>query len=51
MPYGIMALALVDALPIVVVLAAIGANIYWISLMVKLRDLLGASEIGELVNS
>ncbi len=41
MPYGIMALALVNALPLVVVLAAIGANIYWISLMVKLRNLLG----------
>ena len=44
MPYGIMALALVDALPLVVVLAAIGANIYWISLMVKLRNLLGTAE-------
>jgi phosphatidylglycerophosphate synthase len=51
MPYGIMALALVDALPVVVILAAIGAHIYWISLMVKLRHLLGSSAIGELVNS
>jgi phosphatidylglycerophosphate synthase len=51
MPYGIMALALLDALPVVVILAAIGGNIYWISLMVKLRHLLGAGEIGELVNS
>jgi phosphatidylglycerophosphate synthase len=41
MPYGIMALALVDALPLVVVLAAIGANTYWISLVVKMRHLLG----------
>jgi uncharacterized protein (TIRG00374 family) len=40
MPYGIMALALVDALPLVVVLAAIGANTYWISLVVKMRHLL-----------
>jgi phosphatidylglycerophosphate synthase len=40
MPYGIMALALVDALPLVVILAAIGANVYWISLVAKLRDLL-----------
>ena len=31
MPYGIMAFALVDALPGIVVLAAIGANIYWIA--------------------
>ncbi len=44
MPYGIMALALVDALPAVVVLAAIGANIYWISIVVRLRDLLGDDE-------
>jgi phosphatidylglycerophosphate synthase len=51
MPYGIMAFALVDALPLVVILAAIGSNIYWISLMVKLRHLLGTAEIGELVNS
>ena len=51
MPYGIMALALVDALPLVVVLAAIGANIYWISLTVKLRHLLGTTGIGEFANS
>jgi len=51
MPYGIMALALLDALPLVMILAAIGSNIYWISLMVKLRHLLGTAEIGELVNS
>ncbi len=44
MPYGIMALSLVDALPMVVVLAAIGGNIYWISLMVKLRHLLGTEQ-------
>ena len=44
MPYGIMALALVNALPLVVILAAIGANIYWISLMVKLRHLLGTEQ-------
>ena len=31
MPYGIMALAVVYALPGVVVLAAVGANVYWIS--------------------
>ena len=44
MPYGIMALALVGLLPVVVVLAAIGSNVYWISIIVKLRDLLGAAE-------
>ncbi len=41
MPYGIMAFALLDALPAIVVLAAIGANVYWISIAVRLRDLLG----------
>jgi phosphatidylglycerophosphate synthase len=44
MPYGIMALALLGALPLVVLLAAIGANVYWISLVLKLRHLLGADE-------
>jgi phosphatidylglycerophosphate synthase len=41
MPYGIMALALVGLTPLVVVLAAIGSNVYWISLFLKLRHLLG----------
>jgi phosphatidylglycerophosphate synthase len=44
MPYGIMAFALVYALPGIVVLAAIGANVYWISLVMKMRHLLGTSE-------
>ena len=44
MPYGIMAFALVGLLPGIVVLAAIGANVYWISIMVKLRHLLGEEE-------
>jgi phosphatidylglycerophosphate synthase len=44
MPYGIMALALLGALPLVVVLAAIGANVYWISLVLKLRHLLGGDQ-------
>ena len=42
MPYGIMALAVVNGLPVVVVLAAIGGNVYWISLAVKMRHRLGA---------
>ena len=41
MPYGIMALSLVNLTPLVVVLAAIGSNTYWISLVLKLRHLLG----------
>ena len=44
MPYGILAFALVYALPAIVVLAAIGANVYWISLVVKLKDLVGEDE-------
>jgi phosphatidylglycerophosphate synthase len=45
MPYGIAALALLYLLPVVVVLSAIGANVYWISLALKLRHLLGAGEL------
>ena len=44
MPYGIMAFALIYALPGIVVLAAIGANIYWVSLVLKLRHLLTDEE-------
>jgi phosphatidylglycerophosphate synthase len=44
MPYGIAVFALFHLLPGIVVLAAIGANIYWISLVIKLRDLLGPDE-------
>jgi phosphatidylglycerophosphate synthase len=40
MPYGILVLALLFALPGVVALAAVGANVYWISLVLKLRHLL-----------
>jgi hypothetical protein len=44
MPYGIMAFALVNALPGIVLFAALGANIYWVSIVVKLRHLLGSEE-------
>jgi phosphatidylglycerophosphate synthase len=44
MPYGIMALALLHLLPVVIVLAAIGANVYWVCLVLKLRDLLRSEE-------
>ena len=40
MPYGIMVFALLSILPGIIILAAVGANIYWVSLVVKLRDLL-----------
>ena len=45
MPYGIMALSLVGGLPLVVVLAAIGSNTYWISLVLKLKHLLGSERL------
>jgi phosphatidylglycerophosphate synthase len=45
MPYGIFALSLLNLLPVVVVLAAIGSNTYWISLVLKLRHLLGDEEL------
>ena len=45
MPYGILILALIDATPAVIVIAAIGANLYWISLVLKLRDLLRDDEL------
>ncbi len=40
MPYGIMAFALLGLLPGIVMLAALGANIYWVSLAVNLRHLM-----------
>jgi hypothetical protein len=44
MPYGIFAFALIGLLPAIVVLAMIGANVYWISLLIKLKSLLAGSE-------
>jgi phosphatidylglycerophosphate synthase len=44
MPYGIMAFSLLYALPGIVVLAAIGANVYWMCLVMKMQHLLGRSE-------
>ena len=44
MPYGIMAFALLNLLPGIVVLAAVGANIYWVVIILKLRHLLGDAE-------
>jgi phosphatidylglycerophosphate synthase/uncharacterized membrane protein YbhN (UPF0104 family) len=43
MPYGIMVFALFDLLPGIVILAALGANIYWVCIVLKLRHLLGDS--------
>ena len=44
MPYGIMVFSLLAILPGIVVLAAIGANIYWVTLVVKLRDIMGKDD-------
>jgi hypothetical protein len=44
MPYGIMVCALLNILPVIVVLAAITANIFWVTLVVKLRALVGPTE-------
>jgi phosphatidylglycerophosphate synthase len=41
MPYGILALALLNALPLVLVLCVIGANTYWIAMLVRFRTLAG----------
>jgi phosphatidylglycerophosphate synthase len=43
MPYGILAFAAMGLLPAVVVIGAIGAQIYWISLALELRRLLDGS--------
>jgi phosphatidylglycerophosphate synthase len=45
MPYGIMIFAVMNLLPGIVVLAAIGANIYWVSVILKLKHLLGADAV------
>jgi 1L-myo-inositol 1-phosphate cytidylyltransferase / CDP-L-myo-inositol myo-inositolphosphotransferase len=44
MPYGILVFALLDLLPGIVILAALGCNIYWIALVLKLRHLLADEE-------
>jgi len=44
MPYGIMLMGLLNLLPAIIVLAAIGANVYWVIVVLKLRDLLRADE-------
>jgi FKBP-type peptidyl-prolyl cis-trans isomerase FkpA len=40
MPYGILLLAIVGLTPAVIVLAAIGANLYWIALTTRMRTML-----------
>jgi phosphatidylglycerophosphate synthase len=40
MPYGIFAFAIVYGLPAIVILAGIGANVYWVSLVLKMKHLL-----------
>jgi phosphatidylglycerophosphate synthase len=43
MPYGILVFAIFGLLPVVLVIAAIGAQIYWVSLATELRSLLNPS--------
>jgi hypothetical protein len=44
MPYGIMSFSLSYALPGIVFLAAVGANVYWVSLVMKMPHLLGSAD-------
>jgi phosphatidylglycerophosphate synthase len=43
MPYGILAFSVLGLLPVIVVLAMIGANAYWMSLLIKLPGLVTSS--------
>jgi phosphatidylglycerophosphate synthase/uncharacterized membrane protein YbhN (UPF0104 family) len=45
MPYGILVLALLNLLPVAILIIAFGANVYWVSLVLKLRDLLRDEEV------
>lgn len=48
MPYGLLIFAVLNLLPVFVVLAAVGAHAYWISLALQLRSLLnGPRPLGE----
>jgi hypothetical protein len=40
MPYGVLAFALAGALPALLVLAAVGANVYWVCLLIESNRLL-----------
>lgn len=44
MPYGILGFALLNILPGFLILAAIGSNVYWVSIVIKMRHLLGDEE-------
>jgi phosphatidylglycerophosphate synthase len=45
MPYGILAFAILNLLPVVLVLAAIGAQIYWVSLAFEFRRLVAGPAV------
>jgi hypothetical protein len=47
MPYFILGLAILGLMPLIVFLAAVGANVYWISLVAKMRALIGGGETGQ----
>ena len=46
MPYLILGLAILGLMPVIVFLAAVGANVYWVSLVAKMRALIGGGETG-----
>ena len=50
MPYGVVVFALIGRLPALVVLGVIGTQIYWISLAVELRALLGDTPRSGMMN-
>jgi len=47
MPYFILGLAVLGLMPLVLLLAAVGANVFWISLVAKMRVLTGGPENGD----
>jgi phosphatidylglycerophosphate synthase len=51
MPYGIVVLAVFNLLPALLVLAAIGAQVYWISLAIEFRRLLRPRQATRSLNS
>jgi phosphatidylglycerophosphate synthase len=51
MPYGIVAFAVLNLLPVIVILATIGAQVYWISLAREFRRLMGGDRPGHQLPS
>jgi phosphatidylglycerophosphate synthase len=51
MPYGILAFALFNALPVALVLIAVGANTYWLALIARFGDLTKAPPAATFVSA